>query len=86
MAQLLLTIIAALVALAYGAVALVWPERIQKWWVTNPIRRRVAMKVYGRFVKSEKYILHLRIMGAGAVLVSALLFFSAFKIAGSLLK
>lgn len=86
MAQLLLTIIAALVALVYGVVALVWPHRIQKWWVSNRLRRKVAMKVYGRYLETEGYILHLRIMGAIAVLLSALLFASAFKIAESLMR
>lgn len=84
MAQLVITIIAALVALTYGTLALVWPERIQKWWVSNSLRQKVAMKLYGRFLKSEKYILHLRIMGAVALVVSALLFISAFRVAESL--
>lgn len=84
MAQLVITIIAALVALTYGTLALVCPERIQKWWVSNSLRQKVAMKLYGRFLKSEKYILHLRIMGAVALVMSALLFISAFKVAESL--
>ena len=84
MAQLVITIIAALIALTYGTLALVWPERIQKWWVSNSVRQKVAMKLYGRSLKSGKYILHLRIMGAVALVVSALLFISAFKVVESL--
>lgn len=86
MVQLILTIIAALITLAYGSVALVWPERIQTWWVVNPIRRKVAMKVYGTLIKEEKYVLHLRITGAVAVVVSALLFASVFKMGQTLMK
>ena len=85
-AQLLLTFIAALVALAYASMAVVWPHRIQKWWVANRLRRNVAMKIYGRFVQSPNYILRLRITGMAAVVVSVLLFSSAFKLLWSLMR
>jgi hypothetical protein len=81
-----MTLLAALIVLAYGSVALVWPQRIQKWWSGNRLRRSVAMKVYGKFVESPTYVLHLRVMGAVAVVVGALLFASAFKMAESFMK
>lgn len=79
MAQDVITIAAALIALAYGTVALVWPHRIQKWWLTQRLRRRVALKIYGLFVDSPRYVLYLRLTGAVALLASLFLFYSVFK-------
>lgn len=73
----------ALVALAYGVAALALPHEIQKWMLHDRVRRRVAIKAYGRFVESPNYIRYLRLTGAAAVLASALLFYSAFASAAS---
>ena len=79
-------IVAALVALTYGTVALVWPERIQKWWLGTRIRRTVAMKVYGKFIESPGYLRHLRYTGVMAVIGSALIFAAAFQLAKSWMR
>ncbi len=83
MALLVTTFIAALVAFAYGTMALVWPHRIQKWWISQRLRKRVALKIYGLFVESPRYILYLRLTGAVSVIVSLILFYSAFRLAVS---
>lgn len=76
--QLVMTIIAASIALAYGVIALLLPHRIQRWMTHDRLHRVVALKVYGRFVQSPKYILYLRLTGAASIAASALLFSSAF--------
>lgn len=83
MAQGVITVVAALVAFAYGIVATLWPRRIQKWWTTQRLRKKVALKIYGLFVESPRYILYLRLTGAVALIVSLILFYSAFRVAGS---
>lgn len=83
MGQTLINVLGALMALAYGVVALALPHRIQKWMLHERVRRRVAIKAYGRFVESPNYIRSLRLTGAAAVLSSALLFYFVFTTAGS---
>ena len=79
MAQNVVTVAAALIALAYGILALAWPHRIQKWWITQRLRKRVALKIYGLFVESPRYILYLRLTGAVSLIMSLFLFYSVFK-------
>lgn len=79
MAQDVVTVAAALIALAYGTVALVWPHRIQKWWITQRVRKRVALKIYGLLVESPRYILYLRFTGAVSLIVSLFLLYSVFR-------
>ena len=81
MAQLVMTVVAALVAGSYGLVALFSPHRIQRWWISQRLRRRVALKVYGLFVESPRYILYLRVTGAVSLIVSLILFYSALRLA-----
>lgn len=83
MAQLVTTVVAALIAFAYGTVALVWPHRIQRWWISQRLRKRVALKIYGLFVESPRYILYLRLTGAVSLILSLILFYSAFRLAVS---
>lgn len=80
MAQLAMTIMAALIIGTYGVIALVWPQRIQKWWMTQRLRKRVALKIYGLYVESPRYILYLRITGVVAVIVSLFLICSARRL------
>ena len=80
MAQLIMTIVAALIALAYGVIALVWPHRIQQWWMSERLRKRVALKIYGLFVESPRYVLYLRLTGAVSLIVSLFLFYSARRL------
>lgn len=80
MAQLIMTIVAALIALAYGVIALVWPHRIQQWWMSERLRKRVALKIYGLFVESPRYLLYLRLTGAVSLIVSLFLFYSARRL------
>lgn len=79
MARDLVTVAAALIALAYGIVALVWPHRIQKWWISQRLRRKVALKIYGLVVESPRYILYLRLTGGVALIVSLFLLYSVFR-------
>lgn len=81
MAQLLMTVVAALVAAGYGLVALFSPHRIQRWWISQRLRRSVARKVYGLFVESPRYIFYLRVTGTVSLIVSLILFYSAFRLA-----
>lgn len=80
MAQLIMTIVAAFITLAYAIVALVWPHRIQKWWVSQRLRKRVALKIYGLFVESPRYILYLRMTGVVSLIVSLFLSYSARRL------
>ena len=80
MATLVITIIAALVSAGYGIIALVWPHAIQRWWVGERLRKRIALKIYGLVVESPRYILYLRITGAVSLIVSMILFFSALRL------
>ena len=50
------------------------------------VRRLVAIKAYGRWVESPKYIRYLRITGGIAILASMLLFYSALTPAESLAR
>lgn len=77
MARVVITFVAALLACTYGALALIWPHRIQKWWITERLRRRVALKIYGVFVQSPRYILYLRLTGVVSLIASLVLFYSA---------
>lgn len=70
---LLLTFIAALIALAVGSSALFLPGAIQRWIVNDPLRRRVMMTLYGEFVESPGYMLSLRVKGLIFVLLSIML-------------
>lgn len=83
MAQLVTTSVAALIVFAYGMVALVWPHRIQKWWLSQRLRKRVALKTYGLLVESPRFILYLRLTGAVSLIVFLILFYSAFRLAVS---
>ena len=80
MAQLLMTIVAASIALAYAVVALVWPHSIQKWWISQRLRKLVALKIYGLFVESPRYIIYLRMTGVVSLIVSLFLFYSARRL------
>ena len=80
MAQLIMVIVAALVTLVYGVIALVWPHRIQKWWISERLRKRVALKIYGLLVESPRYILYLRMTGVVSLIVSLFLFYSARRL------
>ena len=80
MAQLLMTIVAASIALAYAVVALVWPHSIQKWWISQRLRKLVARKIYGLFVESPRYIIYLRMTGVVSLIVSLFLFYSARRL------
>ena len=84
MAQGVITIVAALIAFAYGIVATVWPHRIQKWWISQRLRKKVALKIYGLFVESPRYILYLRVTGGVSLIVSLILFYSVLGLAGSM--
>lgn len=79
--QTLLNVSAALVALAYGVLALALPHGIQKWMLHERVLRRVTIKAYGRFVESPNYVRYLRVMGILALAACALLFYSAFATA-----
>jgi hypothetical protein len=74
-----MTLAAALVAAGYGLVALVWPHRIQRWWISQRLRRKVALKIYGLFVESPRYIIYLRVTGAVSLIVSLFLFYAALR-------
>lgn len=78
MIQVVITLVAALIAFTYGTLALVWPHKIQKWWISQRLRRTVALKIYGLFVESPRYILFLRLTGAVSLIASLVLFYSAF--------
>ena len=73
----LLNVLAALVVLTYGLVALALPHKIRKWMVHDRVRRLVAIEAYGRWIDSPKYIRHLRVTGGVAIVASMLLFYSA---------
>lgn len=75
--QFLLDVSVALVVLIYGLLAVALPHKIRKWMVADRVRRFVAIKAYGRWVESPKYIRHLRVTGGVAILASMLLFYSA---------
>lgn len=77
MGKFLLNVSVALVVLIYGLFALTLPHKIRKWIVHDRVRRLVAIKAYGRWVESPKYIRHLRVTGGVAILASMLLFYSA---------
>lgn len=77
MGHFLLNVSAGLVVLIYGLFALALPHKIRKWMVHDRVRRLVAIKAYGRWVESPKYIRHLRVTGGVAILASMLLFYSA---------
>ena len=81
MGQFVITFVAALVAGGYGLVALVWPHKIQRWWISHRLRRRIALKIYGLVVESPRYILYLRVTGVVSLIVSLILFYSAFRLA-----
>ena len=80
MAQLVITVIAALVTGAYAVIALVWPHKIQKWWISQRLRKRVALKIYGLFVESPRYIVYLRMTGIVSLIVSLFLFYSSRRL------
>lgn len=77
MGHFLLNVSVALVVLIYGLFALALPHKIRKWMVHDRVRRLVAIKAYGSWVESPKYIRHLRVTGGVAILASMLLFYSA---------
>lgn len=81
MGQFVITFVAALVAGGYGIVALFSPHRIQQWWISRRLRRRIELKIYGLVVESPRYILYLRITGVVSLIVSLVLFYSAFRLA-----
>lgn len=81
MAQIVIAFVAALVAGGYGLVALFSPHRIQQWWISQRLRRRIALKIYGLVVESPRYILYLRVTGVVSLIVSLILFYSAFRLA-----
>ena len=81
MAQFVITFVAALVVGGYGLVALFSPHRIQRWWITQRLRRKVALRVYGLLVESPRYILYLRVTGAVSLIVSLILFYSVLSLA-----
>ena len=78
MTKVVITLVAALVAFAYGTLAFLWPHKIQQWWVSQRLRRRVALKIYGLIVESPRYILFLRLTGAASLIASLILFYSVF--------
>lgn len=79
MGQNVTTVVAALIAFAYGTIALVWPHRIQKWWISQRLRKRVALKIYGLFIESPRYIVYLRLTGAVSLIVALFLLYSVFR-------
>ena len=83
MAQVVAIVVAGLIAGAYGTIALLWPHRIQKWWISQRLRKRVALKIYGLVVESPRYILYLRVTGAVSLIVSLILFYSVYRLAVS---
>jgi hypothetical protein len=78
--QFVITFVAALMAGGYGLVALFSPHRIQRWWISERLRRRIALKIYGLVVESPRYILYLRVTGVVSLFVSLILFYSAFRL------
>lgn len=81
MAQFVITFVAALVVGGYGLVALFSPHRVQRWWLTQRLRRRVALRVYGLLVESPRYILYLRVTGALSLIGALALFYSVLRLA-----
>ena len=79
MARDVITVVAAIISFAYGILALVWPHRIQQWWITERLRKRVALKIYGLLVESPRYILYLRLTGALSLIAGLFLFYSVFS-------